>query len=286
MRKESLYELGRQIKMIVCDLDGTLLDSRRQISAVNRAAVQKAREKGVFVTICSGRVHQMLHAYSRDLDIRGPLVAANGAVILDTETSEILHKKRISPETALPLLRFCEMNGMDYAALASRSSYFSKNSVRIERFEQYNHIAMDKGLPTIPLALFDQGHSAALSDEIYKILIYELREGQEEAAREFLKRSGGLDWTSSEKGLLDISAPGVSKGGGVRRIADILGISMRQVCVFGDYCNDISMMESAGLPIAMGNAHEQVKRTALAVTASNDEDGVARGIEEYILRTS
>lgn len=63
-----------------------------------------------------------------------------------------------------------------------------------------------------------------------------------------------------------------------------MGISRQEVCVFGDYLNDISMMEQSGLPIAMGNAHREVKEAALAVTEGNDEDGVARGIERYILQ--
>lgn len=283
VRKEALYELGRRIRLIVCDLDGTLLDSRKRISGASLAAIGKAREKGVFVTICSGRVHQMLYAYSRELGIRGPLAAANGAVILDTRGGEMLYRKIIDPAVALPLLRFCEQNGMDYAALAAKGCYFSRGSARIRRFEQYNLIAAADGVPPAPLSFFDGDHGPALSDEIYKILIYELREERARAARDFIKSCGGLGWTSSEKGLLDVSAAGVSKGDAVRRLAAMLDIPLRQVCVFGDYCNDISMMEAAGLPIAMGNAHQTVKNAALAVTAGNDEDGVARGIEEYIL---
>lgn len=283
VRKEALYELGQRIKLIVCDLDGTLLDSQKQISRASLAAIEKVREKGVFVTICSGRAHQMLYAYSRGLDIRGPLAAANGAFILDTRNGETLYRKRIDPAAALPLLRFCRQNKMDYAAFAAKGCYFFRGSARVRRFEQYNLIAEAAGLPPVPLYFFDGGHGPALSDDIYKILIYELQEEREKAALEFIGNARGLNWTSSEKGLLDVSAAGVSKGDGVRRIAAMLGIPMRQVCVFGDYHNDISMMNAAGLPIAMGNAHQTVKNAALAVTAGNDEDGVARGIYEYIL---
>lgn len=283
VHKEALYELGQRIRLIVCDLDGTLLDSCKQISRASLAAIEKAREKGVFVTICSGRVHQMLYAYSRELDIRGPLVAANGAVVLDTRNGEMLYRKIIDPAAALPLLEFCEQNKMDYAALAESGNYFSSDSARIWRFEQYNRIAEAAGFPPARLYSFDGGHGQVLSDEIYKILIYELREERENAARGFIGGCGGLGLTSSEKGLLDVSAAGVSKGDAVRRLAAALDIPLQQVCVFGDYFNDISMMRAAGLSIAMGNAHQEVKEAALAVTTSNDEDGVARAIEEYIL---
>lgn len=285
MNKTDTYTLGRAIKLIVCDMDGTLLDSRKQISRVSLAALEKAREKGIITTICSGRVHSMLSAYSNRLKIAGPLIAANGAVIYDTRNDKILFQKTIEPEAARALLMFCGQNGMDYSLLTSASCFFSRNSVRIRRFEQYNNIARTDGLPEIPLRFFSDDYSEALSSDIYKILVYELQEGQKKQVEAYLDKQPKLAWTSSEEGLLDISASGVNKGEGVRKLTQILGISASEVCVFGDYCNDIPMMKQAGLPIAMGNAHESVKKAALAVTASNDEDGVARGIEQYILQT-
>lgn len=285
MVKTDIYALGRAIKLIVCDMDGTLLDSRKQISRVSLATMEKAREKGIFTTICSGRVHTMLTAYSRQLKIEGPLIAANGAVIFDTRDDRILFQKTIEPEAARALLLFCEQHEMDYSLLASKNCFFSRNSVRIRRFQQYNSIARTDGLPEIPLRFFSDDYSEALSDNIYKILVYELQEGQKKQTEAYVEKHPELAWTSSEEGLLDISASGVNKGEGIRTLARILGVSASEICVFGDYCNDISMMEQAGLPIAMGNAHESVKKAALAVTASNDEDGVARGIEKYILQT-
>lgn len=282
---DELCALGREIKLIVCDLDGTLLNSDKQISRANLQVIDRAREKGIFTTICSGRAHQMLQAYSNDLNISGPLIAANGAVVFDTRTGTILSQKPIDSAVALPLLRFCQHNGMDYAALAAQNSFFSSNSVRIRRFEQYNSIAHLKGLPPVLLRRFDVGHNDALSDTIYKILIFELIDGQQKIAEEYLRKIPELAYTSSEKGLLDVSATGVSKGGGVHALARLMKIDERQICVFGDYYNDIPMMEVAGLPIAMGNAPEEVKAAALAVTGHNDEDGVAFGIERYILQT-
>lgn len=285
MDKTDIYALGRTIKLIVCDMDGTLLDSRKQISRVSLATLEKAREKGIFTTICSGRVHTMLSFYSNQLEIEGPLIAANGAAIYDNRNDKILFQKTIEPEAAQALLMFCGQNGMDYSLLTATSCFFSRNSIRIRRFEQYNSLARADGLPEIPLRFFSADYNEALSNDIYKILVYELQEGQKKQTEAYLEQHPELTWTSSEEGLLDISAKGVNKGEGVRKLARILGISAGEVCVFGDYCNDIPMMEQAGLPIAMGNAHESVKKAALAVTASNDEDGVARGIEKYILQT-
>lgn len=285
MSEADIVARGRVIKLIVCDLDGTLLDGGKRISGASLAAIERARERGVFTTLCTGRVHTMLRAYSRRLRIDGPLIAANGAVILDARDDRILRQRTVDPGAALGLLTFCAQNGVDCALLASHGCFFSRGSARIRRFEEYNDIARAEGLPEIPLHFFGDGFREALAGDIYKILVLETGNEEKKTVEAYLAGLPAFDRTSSDEGLLDISARGVSKGEGVRRLARMLGVSKREICVFGDYCNDIPMMEQAGLPIAMGNAHESVKGAALAVTEGNDEDGVARGIERYILQS-
>ncbi|MDR1597290.1 MAG: HAD hydrolase family protein, partial [Treponema sp.] len=84
MEESALRKAGQEIRLIVCDLDGTLLNSKKSISPANINAAKMARERDIFVTICSGRIHTMLEAYSRTLSVEGPLIAVNGAVVIDT----------------------------------------------------------------------------------------------------------------------------------------------------------------------------------------------------------
>ena len=282
--RESLNALGRDIELIVCDLDGTLLNSGKQISRANLASIEKARGAGVFATICTGRVHTMLRLYSKTLDIQGPLIAANGAVIFDTKSGKTLYQKTIDTEAALALLSFCGQKEIDCSVLCAEACFFMGNNAQMMGFAQYNDLAAANGLPPVRLSSLSGNFGLAHAGDIFKILIYEPVEERQKAAVEFIEKTSGLEWTSSSKGLLDVSAIGVSKGDGVRRLAEILGVDCRRVCVFGDYYNDISMMKQAGLSIAMGNAPDDVKRAASAVTADNDEDGVALGIEEYVLQ--
>jgi Cof subfamily protein (haloacid dehalogenase superfamily) len=294
VREEDLREAGRKIRLIICDLDGTLLNSRKLISPENLAAVREARSRGIFVTICSGRVHPMLEAYSRTLNIQGPLIAANGGVIFDTRNGEILYRNLAEGEKIYHLLRFCLKHGMDHIVVSSRACWYSENSRRIRRFEQYNDIAEADKLQPIPLRRFGAGTDAAgaetgnnyreaLKDGIYKVLISGISPKEQVMIEAYIRSLGGLSSTSSEPDLLDVSAEGVDKGNGVRILAKHLGLIKEQICVFGDYWNDIPMMEAAGLPIAMGNGDSRVKACALAVTGSNDEDGVASAIKKYIL---
>jgi Cof subfamily protein (haloacid dehalogenase superfamily) len=283
MEQNFIRRLGQKIRLIVCDLDGTLLDSRKMISTANFHAIRSARERGIFVTVCSGRIHPMLEVYSRRLGISGPLIASNGAVVYDTRTNTLPYLKAADREAVYALLRFCEDRDMDYIAATAEGCWYRKNSRRIARFEQYNQLAAASALPLIPLHEFSPLLNDALESDIYKILVSELGPEEQRITAEYVRSLGTLSATSSEPGLVDVSARGVDKGEGMRNLCGILGLEKQQVCAFGDYWNDIPMLDEAGLPIAMGNADDEVKKHALVTTASNDEDGVALAINQYIL---
>ncbi|WP_010262576.1 Cof-type HAD-IIB family hydrolase [Treponema primitia] len=283
MKEEDLRKAGQEVRLIVCDLDGTLLNSEKLISPENINAINMAREKGIFVTICSGRIHTMLEAYSRILSVEGPLISGNGAFITDTRTGEILYSNFVDPQAAYPLLMFCKEHGLDHLLINTEACWYTEGSHRITRFEQYNQIAGKDNLSPIPLCLYGPNYQKALSGEIHKMLIAGLSPGEMDMTTEYIRTLKNLSCTSSEIGLLDVAAPGVDKGTGVAALGRILGLEKQQICVFGDYLNDIPMFEQAGFPIAMGNAAEAVKHKALAITGSNDEDGIAKAIKKYIL---
>jgi Cof subfamily protein (haloacid dehalogenase superfamily) len=283
VQEEDLQKAGQHIRLIVCDLDGTLLNSRKLISSENLAAINEARVKGIFVTICSGRVPAMLEAYSQGMDIRGPLIAANGGIVVDTRTGDLVWKKLTDPEGALALLQFCRLKGLDHILVSSEGCWYGKDSKRILRFEHYNRIAQADALTPIPLLPLGTDYRSALGGEIYKLLVAGLGEEEMRMTEEYIRSIGTLACTSSEPGLLDVAAPGVDKGEGVRNLARLMGLEKQQICVFGDFLNDIPMFEQAGMPIAMANGDEKTKARALTVTASNDEDGVGRAIRRYIL---
>jgi Cof subfamily protein (haloacid dehalogenase superfamily) len=225
----------------------------------------------------------MLETYSRLLGINGLLIAANGAVLFDTRIGKIVYGNFIDPKQLYPLLQFCSTHGMDHLVASSVGCWFSKGSKRVERFEQYNELARGEGLSLIPLYEFDGNYTEALAGDIYKVLIAGLNADEQRKTEAYIQSLDGLACTSSDEGLLDVSAAGINKGEGVRFLAHTLGFEKQQICVFGDYRNDIPMFEQAGLSIAMGNSDALVKKSAMAVTSLNDDDGVARAIERYIL---
>lgn len=283
MEFAELREMGKDIRLVISDMDGTLLDSSKQIRQRTREVIRKVRDRQIGFTICTGRIPTMIAYYVNTLDIHIPVVAANGAVVWDPDTRTPLYDMPIDSAQAEELMDFCRFHGMDYSALTLGASYFSRNSVRIKRFERYNEIAEANGEEPMRLEYLDAGHTPLREKKIYKMLIYELKPGQQEQAEGFLKKLPGMAYTSSDAKLWDISASGINKGSGLLEAARIMGLEKKQVCAFGDFYNDISLMETAGMPVAMGNGCDLIKEKAIYVTKTNDEDGVADAIEKLLL---
>ena len=280
---DPLREKAGAVKIIICDLDGTLLDSQKLISPGNLAALKAVRERGIFVTICSGRIPSMMEAYIRLLEIRCPLIGANGAIIASAPDGEILYRRCAGGTASQGLLEFSARRGFDHVAATARGCYYSRGSERIKRFEQYNTIARRDGLEEIPLQPFDSGYAPVAGMEIYKMLISGLSPEEQRETEAYIDALETLGYTSSEARLLDVGPAGVNKGTGVQNLARIMGLSREEICVFGDYSNDIPMFEAAGFSVAMGNAGEELKSRAVLVTGTNDEDGVAAALRSYFL---
>ncbi len=283
MERSELRERGQRVKMIVTDLDQTLLNSDATLSDENLAAIRAAEEKGVFVTICSGRIYTMLEAYARILDINGPIITTNGAAIVDGKSGKLLSAHPIPKSIVNQILDFARERKYDYSALTGEVSYFSPNSLRIQRFERYNEIAAAEGLKPMRLERLDGRAYEAIGHDVLKMLLYQIPEEDFAGLIAFLDSIPEICYTSSDEGLLDIMAAGIGKGAGVAEARRLLNLEKDQVCVFGDFLNDLPMFDQAGLTVAVANAHEVLKDKAMYVTDTNDQAGVAKAIEALIL---
>lgn len=283
MEKSELRKLGQKIKMVVSDLDQTLLNSDATISAENLAAIRAAEEKGIFFTVCSGRISPMMEVYLRTLNIQGPVITTNGAAIVDGNSGKQLSRHTIPHEVAVKILDFARERDYDYSALTASVSYFSANSQRIKRFERYNEIATGSGLHPMRLERFSGRSYTDIEDDILKLLLYQIPEGETDSVAAFLASIPEIDYTSSDEGLLDILGAGTNKGAAVAEVRKMLGFEKDEVCVFGDFLNDLAMFEEAGLSVAVSNAHEEVRNKAMYVTDTNDRAGVARALEDLVL---
>lgn len=273
----------KNIRLVVSDMDGTLLGADKRVSAVTREAIKRAERAGIRFSICTGRIQTMTEYYLGDLQLTTPVITANGALIWDPAGRKALWDQPMDEEELLSLLFFCREHHLDYCALTMGTSYFAADSVRRKRFEQYNEIARSGGFAPMSLAVFDDAFACIRGQKVYKVLINEVVPGQFAAAAAFIDTLKTIGYTSSEDRLLDVADRNISKGEGLKHLAQILGIPTDDVCAVGDYDNDIPMLRASGFPVAMANGCEAIRNVAEFVTKANTEDGVAYLLDQLLL---
>lgn len=243
--------MKKDIQLIALDMDGTLLGSNHRVSETNNEAIIKAREKGVEVIISTGRHYQTSSYIAKELDIHY-LITVNGSEIW-TMTGELIARQTLDARIIEKLVALKDEH-QTWAWLSSTD--------QIWRGEVPNDILAHEWLKFG----FDT------KDPETKGKIMETIESWEE-----------IELSNSSPTNIEVNAVGVNKAAAIEVVCERIGISMSQVMAMGDSLNDIKMIEQAGLGIAMGNAQEEVKKVADWETTTNDQDGVARAIEEWIL---
>jgi HAD superfamily hydrolase (TIGR01484 family) len=240
-------------KLIALDMDGTFLQEDKRISAENRAAVQAANAAGVTVMFATGRGIQNVVGYVEELQLKAPIVTVNGSEVW--AAPGVLHSRS--------LLDVAILKDMHALALEYDTWYWAYSVQQI-----YNR---DKWAETID----DQ--------EWLKFGYYYEDVELLKAIRNKLEAWNTLEITNSHPMNIELNPKGINKASGIRQVCGLLGIDMSQVIAMGDSLNDESMIREAGLGVAMGNAQDEIKQLADVVTATNEEHGVARIIEQYVL---
>lgn len=271
-----------KFKLIICDLDGTLLDSNNRISKDNFEAIAKARELGLKFTLATGRMDGMIRVYVSQLKIDLPAISCNGAVIRDCTTNKIIRSFPLFELDYNLLTNRMLERKTDFLCYTSDAVYYPAYSKTISRFHFYNQMAVEEDIQTIPLFPFEK-YKDDIAPEVVKLMAV-LGSGPEyDQERLFIKENTNCTLVQSMDGMVDIMRAGISKGSAMRFLASALNIGIDSIVAFGDQENDIDMIKTAGLGIAMGNAIEAVKRAGKIITADNNDSGVARAINDYLL---
>ncbi len=264
------------IKLVALDLDDTLLDSGLRISADCISAVQEARQRGIRVTLSTGRMYQSALPYARQLEIDVPLVTYQGAWVKNTLTEEVLYYKPLPSDLARQTMEYFKTLGLHY------HSYYDDElcmETLSEEGKYYSRLAGVKANLVKDLIAELDSHDAmkimAITDN-EKLLL--------EMERELKSRFGqSLHITRSKPYFLEVMSREANKANALQVIASHYGIDRKEVMAVGDSYNDIEMIEWAGLGVAMANAFDLVKEAADFVTTSNEEEGVAEAIRRFVL---
>ena len=274
--------------MVVLDVDGTLFGSDGKVSMSSIEAMKKAQEKGVTIMLASGRDYSSLPLDQlKDVDIPY-VITCNGSAAYKTDTKETLYEECLDTEEMLEVFDYVLERGIHLNVQMNGGNYTEKKCqsyIRNMAVPDYVKEVLDETCePLDDIVEFVRKNEV----DILKVTLnFQIKEDGEylnrEEVNQYLKKLPDIHVVDGGFANLEFNKVGVSKASGIRFMSKYLGIPKEDIIAIGDSENDIEMLKEAGLGIAMGNALAEVIAVADAVTAPNDEDGVAKAIEKYLL---
>lgn len=288
MIKAEHQEEIKVVRLIVTDLDGTLLDDEKHIPNENVLALREAMENGIHVSIATGRNFHSAKAYVQELGLDVPVVFQNGAFIYQWMGNKIIYQTSLQKEIAERVINEARKFGlfyilygdfldekdmyvdMDYSG--NFSTYLRQNSWRLNVVEDVTkHLSKEKGLAEVALV------------------------GNEELILTTLENSldGFKDKTSIVKNnvvgnetFYEVFGPNSSKEHAMKFLFEYFKVKPEETMYLGDSYNDIGLLKMVGYPVVMQNAHKDVQMYAKYITKSNNEGGVAYAVKKWALENS
>ena len=265
------------IRLIAIDLDGTLLNSKKEISSYNLAVLRRAIAAGVYVTISSGRKYADAMAFSERIAPGQPVICSNGAMACTHDPFDVVYCECMSKEKLRAVVTLLEKETCYYHVYCDDGSVMESrtgNPGKQRKLNCYDYIGQVLSADEMP---------KYVGDGALKVVCFTPDTDKLQRIRAGMEAIGGLEINSSWWDNLEMLAGGVHKGAALRALAEKLGIPIEQTMAIGDNENDLSMLHAAGVAVVMGNAVDAIKAQADYVTDTNDEDGVGRAVEKLVL---
>lgn len=271
------------IRLVAFDLDGTVLDDEKCLPERNRRALAACVERGILIVPCTGRLATGIPREILDIGVRYA-VTINGGAVCDLKEDCVLDLQLLDKTTALAVMKLARQRPRVMC-----DAYADGRAISEVRY--YDHLEQF-GIPPAICRMIRQTRVKVPDMEEYlnrpdvnvnKINMYFADGAERELLREQLRQFPDILVTSSVVNNLEINGAGASKGPALGRLAGLLGIDMCDTMAFGDGDNDYSMIEMAGIGVAMENGEERLRAAADYVTGSNNDAGVAQAVEKLIL---
>lgn len=261
-------------KLIAVDLDDTLLNEDLTVSEDNKNAIAEAIARGKMVVISTGRMYKSALPFALETGVTLPLITYQGALVKDSRKGKVLFKRFVPRELAREVL------DLGYEAGVHINLYYDD--------ELYVDSITEEGIGYAKLARVELKAVGDLREFIkgdpIKILFVAEPGDLDNLLRETRHRFGQkLHITKSKPNYLEFMHPEANKGRALEELGRFFDVSKEEMIAVGDSFNDLEMIKYAGLGVAMGNAHEEVKRSAQYVTLDNKSSGVAHVINKFML---
>ena len=262
------------IAAVLADVDGTLVTKNKTLTPRALQAIEALHERGVLFAITSGRPPRGMRMLVHPLEIRGPMAAFNGGIIVQPDLS-IVDERAVPDDLAAAILDAIRGHQL-YAWIYRGADWYVTDPQAPHAEREATTVQFQ---PTVVPSY------NGLLDRIVKIVGVSDDHDQVAKCEAALQREFGdhVSAARSQPHYVDVTHPTANKGVVVERLSNYYNIPLDQIATLGDQLNDVLMFRRSGVSIAMGNASEEVQHQATYVTASNEEDGFAKAIEDFIL---
>ena len=286
-------------KLVVIDLDGTMLNSYGIVTENTKNTIKKIEEQGIEVIIASGRPIDSIKEIAREIESKNYFIAGNGAIVYDIKKDKIIYEKTLSKEKVLEIIKICEENSISYnvytekeilaTSLKYNVLYYHKENLKKEENKKtkinivknmYEYIKNKEDARYLKITICDE------SKTVFNSIIRKLKELKEieilevsHMARKTIRQ--GTEEFSISYYYTEISEENVDKWNAIEFLIEKLNINKNEIMAIGDNSNDKNMIENAGLGIAMKQSSPSVINIADEVTDGNNEEGVAKILQKY-----
>lgn len=287
-------------KFVAIDIDGTLLNSAGELTRHTIDTIRKVAMQGVKVVLTSGRVTNSVKWIAAKLNADRHVICDNGAKIVDLDANEIVYASYIEKSTILKLVEFCVTNNIYYMVFTNKEIIVKDLKHMALAFYKQRHHLKDEatGVSEIKFAGID--YIKNITDPFTRIVICDEDRAIYNSIINMLKSFDDIELLAAphisnkiindgDKSIIlsysyaEILAKNTNKWTAIKLLTNKLGISKKDVMAIGDNFNDMEMIKNAGLGVAMNNGSPSAKEVARVIAPSNDEDGVAKIMERYIL---
>jgi Cof subfamily protein (haloacid dehalogenase superfamily) len=265
----------KPIKLLIADVDGTLVTPDKTLTERSRTAVERLREEGIHFTITSGRPPRGMAMLTGPLRLEDPVAAFNGGIFVRPDLTTVLEQCTLPLDVAKAVT--------DYLLQAGLDVWVYRGAEWFIRDEHAPHVAREQ--KTVEFAPTVVEDLAGVLDGAAKIVgVSDDGPLVVQCEAELRRRVGAhASAARSQPYYLDVTHPHANKGMVVRYEARSLGLLPEQIATIGDMPNDVLMFGVSGTSIAMGNASPEVQRAARFVTTSNTEEGFANAVDRFVL---
>ncbi|MBR3249661.1 MAG: HAD family phosphatase [Clostridia bacterium] len=287
-------------KLVVVDLDGTLLNSYGVVTENTKKIIKETINNGTDVVIASGRsVMDYMKNISKEIGSQNYFIAGNGAIVYDIKNDKTIYKKYLNKNKVLEIIKECEKNSIYYniytknaiitKSLNYNTLYYHKENLKKEEDKRtvinivenpYKYVEnSDEDFLKIAICDNDEIIFNSIIKKIKKIKNIEILETEHMASK---KIKQGTQEISVEYFYTEITRAGVDKWETILFLTETMGIKPEEVIAIGDNINDYKMIQNAGIGVAMGESMPKVKEIADYVTEDNNNEGVANALQKYI----